>query len=191
MTNPRVKVAPVDHADVEDVVRAHIALQHVSYAHIADRGHASALWGTYDRRCTALHDEVDAAAAARASGQEPEAGHWVARTERGAVAGLATAFRGVGEWERNLFGDAWRPAAAPWCLDTLYVMPGLRGARLGLRLLAAALPDDRPAYLWVIAGNDAAVRFYERSGFAADGFGGRSGPGWGDMDMVRMVRPAP
>ena len=43
-------ILPVTHDDVSDVVRAHIALQHVSYAHAADGGHAAALWGTYDRR---------------------------------------------------------------------------------------------------------------------------------------------
>ena len=181
-------ILPVTHDDVSDVVRAHIALQHVSYAHVADGGHAAALWGTYDRRVADLHDAVDAAAAARASGREPEATHWVARTDRGAVAGLAAAFRGVGEWEHDLFGDAWRPSGAAWCLDTLYVMPHLRGARLGQGLLDTALPDRRPAYLWVIAANESAMRFYERNRFAPDGLTGRSGPGWGDMDMVRMVR---
>lgn len=185
-----MRIAPVGHDDVEDVVRAHIALQHVSYAHMADRGHASALWGSFDRRRADLHDEVDAVAAARASGREPEATHWVARTERGAVAGLSAAFRGVRAWEHDLFGDAWRPSGAEWCLDTLYVMPHLRGARLGQRLMEAALPGGRAAYLWVIAGNDSAVRFYRRHGFTTDGFGGRSGPNWGDMEMIRMVRPA-
>lgn len=184
-------ILPVTHDDVTDVVRAHIALQHVSYAHVADGGHAAALWGTYDERIASLHDAVDAAAAARASGREPEATHWVARTDRGAVAGLAAAFRGVGEWEHDLFGDAWRPSGAAWCLDTLYVMPGVRGSGLGLRLMDVALPHRRAAYLWVISDNVGAIRFYERNGFHPDGFAGRSGPSWGDMDMLRMVRPEP
>lgn len=181
-------IAPVTHADVDDVVRAHIALQQVSYAHVADGGHAAALWNSWSRRVSELHAEVDATASALARGREPDAATLVARGERGAVVGIAAAFRGVADWERDLFGDAWRDPGPAWCLDTLYVMPGLRGVGLGQRLLDAALPGRRPAYLWVIADNVAAVRFYERNGFHPDGFAGRSGPGWGDMDMLRMVR---
>ena len=107
-----MRIAPVTHDDVTDVVAAHIALQHVHYAHVADGGHARALWSSFDERVADLHAEVDAAAAALASGTEPEARTWVARTDRGAVAGLAAAFRGVGEWEHDLFGDAWRPSGA-------------------------------------------------------------------------------
>ena len=32
-------ITPVGHDDVDDVVRAHIAQQHVAYAHIADGGY--------------------------------------------------------------------------------------------------------------------------------------------------------
>lgn len=186
-----VTITEVDHADVEDVVRAHIALQHVAYAHIADGGHAAALWGSFDRRVADLHGQVDAQAAARASDREPDAVHLVARGERGAVVGVAAAFQGVGDWEREVFAEGWQAPAAAWCLDTLYVMPGLRGAGLGLRLMDAALPERRAAYLWVISDNVDAIRFYERNGFHPDGFAGRSGLGWGDMDMLRMVRPEP
>lgn len=182
-------ITPVGHDDVEPVVRAHIALQHVAYAHIADAGHSAALWGTFDRRVSSLHDDVDAAASASAEGREPDAVHFVARGERGAVVGIASAFRGVGDWERELFAGTWQPAGPEWCLDSLYVMPGLRGAGLGLRLMDAALPHRRGAYLWVISDNVDAIRFYERNGFHPDGFAGRSGPSWGDMDMLRMVRP--
>ncbi len=191
MIEPPVTIAPVTHADVDDVVRAHIALQHVAYAHIANEHHAAALWGSFDERVATLHTEVDAVAAAGASGREPEARHHLARGERGAVVGVASAFRGVGDWERELFAEAWQPPRSAWCLDTLYVMPGLRGAGLGLRLMDAALPHRRGAYLWVISDNVDAIRFYERHGFHPDGFAGRSGPSWGDMDMLRMVRPHP
>ncbi len=186
-----VTISAVTHDDVEDVVRAHVALQHVAYAHIADGGHAAALWNSFDDRVTQLHDAVDAAGAATASGREPDEVHHLARGERGAVVGVASAFRGVGDWERELFAEAWQPPRSAWCLDTLYVMPGLRGAGLGLRLMDAALPHRRGAYLWVISDNVDAIRFYERHGFHPDGFAGRSGPSWGDMDMLRMIRTHP
>ncbi|MDO5534589.1 MAG: GNAT family N-acetyltransferase [Propionibacteriaceae bacterium] len=184
----RASIAALTHDDVADVVRAHIALQHAAYAHLADGGHAAALWGSHDARVADLHAEVDAADAARGQGREPEALHLVARSERGAVVGLAAAFRGVGEWEHHVFGDAWRPSGTDWCLDSLYLMPGARRANLGQRLLDAAVPAGRPAYLWVIADNAGAIRFYERNGFRHDGLRGRSGPDWGDLDMLRMVR---
>ncbi len=184
-------ITPVGHDDVDDVVRAHIAQQHVAYAHIADGGHARALWSAFDRRVAQMHDEVNAVAAATASGGEPDVVHLVARGERGAVVGVAAAFRGVGQWERELFGETWEHPGPAWCLDTLYVMPGVRGSGLGLRLMDVALPHRRAAYLWVISDNVGAIRFYERNGFHPDGFAGRSGPSWGDMDMLRMVRPEP
>ena len=181
-------VTPVGHDDVDDVVRAHISLQHVAYAHIADAGHAAALWGSFERRTSELHVEVDAITAARASGTEPDAVHLLVRGERGAVVAVAAAFRGVAPWERELFAETWQDPGPEWCLDTLYVMPGLRGAGLGQRLMDDTLPHRRDAYLWVISDNVDAVRFYERNGFHPDGFAGRSGPSWGDLDMLRMVR---
>ncbi len=185
-----VSLALMTPADVEDAVRAHIAMQHVAYAHLADAGHAAALWTSASERRDALLTDLAAATESAHLHEEPEARHIVARSERGAIVGLASAFRGVGDWEHDLFGDSHVPAGVDWCLDTLYVMPGLRNEGLGRRLLDVALPDHRDAYLWVIQGNAGARRFYERNGFALDGFGGRSGPDWGDLDMQRMVRHA-
>ena len=183
-----VSLALMTAADVDDAVRAHISMQHVAYAHLADPGHAAALWNSApDRRDDLLADLAAATEAAHLH-EEPEARHVVARSTRGAIVGLASSFTGVGEWEHDLFGDGHVPAGVDWCLDTLYVMPGLRNAGLGQRLLDAALPDHRDAYLWVSQGNPGARRFYERNGFALDGFGGHSGPNWGDLGMERMVR---
>lgn len=187
---PDATIAPLTAADIDDTVRAHIAMQQVAYAHLADAGHAAALWESYPERRDAFAADLDAQAAAAASGSEPTSRHLIARSPRGAVVGVASAFQGVGEWETHLFGDAHVPAAASWCLDTLYVMPELRGDGLGQLLMDAVLPDRRDAYLWVIDGNAGAQRFYERNGFRLDGFGGRSGQEWGDLMMHRMVRTA-
>lgn len=183
-------IAPLTAADIDDTVRAHIAMQHVAYAHLADAGHAAALWESAPERRAAFAADLDAEAAAAEAGVEPEARHRIARSARGAVIGVASAFKGVGDWELHLFGDAHVPAGAQWCLDTLYVMPEVRGGGLGQELLDAVLPDHQDAYLWVIDGNAGAQRFYERNGFRLDGFGGRSGPEWGDLMMHRMVRTA-
>lgn len=183
-------IAPLTADDIDDAVRAHIAMQHVAYAHLADAGHAAALWDSVSERKAAFAADLDAAEAALATGDQPEARHIIARSPRGAVIGLASAFKGVGEWEISLFGDDHVPAGVEWCLDTLYVMPEVRNGGLGQELMDAVLPDRQDAYLWLIDGNEGAERFYERNGFRLDGFSGKSGPEWGDLLMHRMIRRA-
>ena len=54
-------------------------------------------------------------------------------------------------------------------IDNLHVRPGLRSKGIGRRLMAAAAErlmaaGHATAYLWVVAGNDRAIAFYERLG---------------------------
>lgn len=65
----------------------------------------------------------------------------------------------------------------------LYVRARWWGTGIGHALLVAAL-GDRPAYLWVLEGNDRAIRFYERQGFRRDG-GTRAGAEGTHLRMVR------
>ena len=53
-------------------------------------------------------------------------------------------------------------------LMSLYIAAGLRGSGLAQQLLDAAISDE-PAQLWVFEGNERAIGFYVRNGFAADG----------------------
>src|SRR6266545_2728357 len=53
-------------------------------------------------------------------------------------------------------------------LRAIYVRAAYWGTGLGHALLTEAV-GDRDCYLWVLAGNDRAIGFYERHGFAADG----------------------
>lgn len=50
----------------------------------------------------------------------------------------------------------------------LYVRAEVYGTGVGHRLLVAAI-GSAPAYLWVLEGNERAIRFYERQGFRFDG----------------------
>lgn len=53
-------------------------------------------------------------------------------------------------------------------VKALYVRAAHWGTGVGYALLREAI-GDRAAYLWVLAGNERAVRFYERQGFRLDG----------------------
>ena len=68
-------------------------------------------------------------------------------------------------------------------LYALYTRRRWWGTGVGYALLEAAL-GDRAGYLWVLAGNDRAIRFYERQGFVLDGTEDEHDEG----RHVRMVR---
>ena len=61
--------------------------------------------------------------------------------------------------------------------------PAWWGTGVGYVLFEEAV-GDRAAYLWVLAGNDRAIRFYERQGFRLDGTEDEHDEGL----HVRMVR---
>src|SRR3954469_15401144 len=68
-------------------------------------------------------------------------------------------------------------------LYALYVRAAYYGTGVGYALLEQAV-GDRACYLWVLAGNDRAIRFYERQGFRLDGTEDEHDEG----RHVRMVR---
>ncbi|SDD27574.1 GNAT family N-acetyltransferase [Nocardioides lianchengensis] len=68
-------------------------------------------------------------------------------------------------------------------LTALYVRATHWGEGIGYALLREAI-GDRAAYLWVLGGNDRALRFYERQGFRLDGTEDEHDEGL----HVRMVR---
>ena len=53
-------------------------------------------------------------------------------------------------------------------LWALYVLASWWGRHVGHRLMGSTLAD-RPAYLWVLHGNDRAISFYQKLGFVSDG----------------------
>jgi len=53
-------------------------------------------------------------------------------------------------------------------LWALYVRAAVYGAGVGFALFEQVV-GDRAAYLWVLAGNERAIGFYERQGFRLDG----------------------
>lgn len=85
---------------------------------------------------------------------------------------LAAANTWVAERESGLVGFAsagpGRDGSGVLELMALYVRAAVYGTGFGHRLLIEAI-GDRAAYLWVLAGNDRALAFYERQGFRPDG----------------------
>jgi GNAT superfamily N-acetyltransferase len=68
-------------------------------------------------------------------------------------------------------------------VKALYVRRAWWGTGVGYVLLRESI-GDRAAYLWVLAGNDRAIAFYERQGFRLDGTEDEHDEGL----HVRMVR---
>jgi GNAT superfamily N-acetyltransferase len=68
-------------------------------------------------------------------------------------------------------------------LYALYVRATYYGTGVGYALFEQAV-GDRACYLWVLAGNERAIRFYERQGFRLDGTEDEHDEGL----HVRMVR---
>ncbi len=68
-------------------------------------------------------------------------------------------------------------------LYALYVRASYYGTGVGFALFEQAV-GDRACYLWVLAGNDRAIGFYERQGFRLDGTEDEHDEGL----HVRMVR---
>ena len=76
-------------------------------------------------------------------------------------------------------------------LYALYVRAPWWGSGLGAALLTSALAQ-RPAYLWVLGGNDRAIAFYGKHGFVEDGVT-RAGQYGTELRMTRgpaAVSPA-
>jgi ribosomal protein S18 acetylase RimI-like enzyme len=70
-------------------------------------------------------------------------------------------------------------------LYAINVLARAHGTGLADTLLDAAI-GDRPAYLWVVEGNERAIAFYRRHGFADDG--GRDVDSESGATEIRMVR---
>ncbi|NNC11453.1 GNAT family N-acetyltransferase [Planctomonas sp. JC2975] len=77
------------------------------------------------------------------------------------------------------------PPARPLHLFAIYVRAAVYGTGTGRALLDAVIGDD-PAQLWVLRGNERAIAFYERNGFAFDGVEYRDPAD--DRIELRMVR---
>lgn len=77
-------------------------------------------------------------------------------------------------------------APAPRQVWSLNVAPEHQGSGIAQRLLDEAFGPG-PGYLWVAEGNERAIRFYDRNGFALDGAAAQDQHD--GVTELRMVRP--
>ena len=90
--------------------------------------------------------------------------------------------------------DAVQPPGLRWEVYALYVKASYWGQGLGTSLLTAALkrvpPEAESVSLWVLAGNQRAIRFYASRGFVHDGTekeAMRSGHAFREQRFVRPM----
>ena len=76
-------------------------------------------------------------------------------------------------------------APAPVELYAINVLERAHGTGLATELMAHAI-GDRPAYLWVLEGNERAIAFYRKHGFVDEG-GRKPEPATGVVE-IRMAR---
>jgi ribosomal protein S18 acetylase RimI-like enzyme len=139
-------IAPIALDDADEVARVHVRVWQEAYAGLMPATYLDGL------------DPVEFAASWRERLTAPRPGvrSWLARDGAGVV-GITTS------------GPA-RDGDAPteWQLYAINVLARGHGSGVAQALLDTAI-GDRPAYLWVVEGNDRAVAFYRRHGFTDDG----------------------
>jgi ribosomal protein S18 acetylase RimI-like enzyme len=106
-------------------------------------------------------------------GETADLGWWIARDDDGIV-GMITA---------GPPRDA--DAPVPFELYAINVLRRAHGTGLADELMSRAV-GARPAYLWVLEGNDRAIAFYRRHGFSDEG--GRKPEPETDVVEIRMAR---
>jgi ribosomal protein S18 acetylase RimI-like enzyme len=151
--------------DADELARLHVLVWQQAYAGLMPDDHLAGL-------------DVSAFAERwrlRLAGELP-GDTWVARDDEGLV---AFASSGPGR-------DDDRPVELE--LYAINLLARAHGTGLADALMERAV-GDRPAYLWVLDGNDRAMGFYRRHGFVDEG-GRKPEPDTGDVE-VRMVRHQP
>jgi ribosomal protein S18 acetylase RimI-like enzyme len=148
--------------DLDEMGRVHVAVWREAYAGLLPDAYLAGLDPTFGprrwRRRLAASSEV---------------GWWLARDDEGIV-GMATSGPPRDE-----------DAPTPFELYAINVLRRAHGTGLADDLMARAI-GDRPAYLWVLDGNDRAIAFYRRHGFVDEG-GRKPEPGTGVVEL-RMAR---
>ncbi|WP_285727168.1 GNAT family N-acetyltransferase [Psychromicrobium xiongbiense] len=160
----RALVRPLRPSDADAVAHVHVQAWRETYAGLLSPAFLAAL------------RVEDRAALWRRVAENPDvtSRHWVAEAD-----GVVVGFAGVRPMPA---AEAVRPEE----LWGLYLLQSYQGLGLGRELIEAAI-GKRPASLWVAAGNDHAIGFYQHCGFTADGTE-EFVADWENLKELRMIR---
>ena len=139
-------IEPIRLQDAEEVGVVHIRIWQEAYAGLMPADYLAALDPALagERRRERIRHPV------------PGVAEWVARDDDGIV-GMAASGRPRDD-----------DAPTPLELYMINVLRRAHGTGLADDLMARAV-GDRPAYLWVLEGNERAISFYRRHGFVDEG----------------------
>jgi len=151
--------------DLDEMGRVHVQVWREAYAGLMPADYLAALDPTHGPRIWRER-----------FGELEDIDWWIARDEDGIV-GMATSGPPRDE-----------DAPVPLELYAINVLRRVHGTGLADELMARTV-GDRPAYLWVLEGNERAIGFYRRHGFTDEG-GRKPEPDTGDLE-VKMVRRDP
>jgi ribosomal protein S18 acetylase RimI-like enzyme len=148
--------------DLEELGRVHVQVWQEAYAGLLPADYLASLDPTFGP--TRWRERF---------GSDPDLNWWIARDDDGIV-GMVTSGPPRDD-----------DAPAPLELYAINLLRRTHGSGLADELMARAI-GDRPAYLWVLDGNDRALAFYRRHGFADEG-GRKPEPDTGALE-IRMAR---
>ncbi|MGC4110605.1 MAG: GNAT family N-acetyltransferase [Nocardioides sp.] len=148
--------------DLDEMGRVHVRIWQEAYAGLLPDEYLAALDPTFGPRRWRER-----------FGSSPEVSWWLARDDAGIV-GMATSGPPRDD-----------DAPEPLELYAINVLARAHGTGLATDLMDHAI-GDRPAYLWVLAGNDRASAFYLKHGFTDEG-GRKPEPETG-VTEIRMAR---
>lgn len=183
--NGRYVLAPVDSADAEKYVDLLHDCMEETYAAMADPGFMARRRANRHESIEEFAEEVTAPGsrgflAFAVPGWTPQGGLSCSigtEIDWGNPVGLALSSLGPHAWESEM--PVTPAPRGTLDLSQLYTHASAHGTGLGTALLQAVLPENEPAYLWYIEGNERAKKFYEKHGFVDEGIFGDCGGSWG------------
>lgn len=164
MTAPKATVRRADPGDAAALTDLHLDVWDEAYGGLVDPAVLAARRATRAARVQRWRQTIESGNSTVYVAEPADPGDSVADGDP-AAGGAAGRLLGFAHCGPRRDADASLPRRE---LMALYVRAEVYGVGLGYALLRTAIGDS-PAYAWVLDGNERAIRFYQRQGFAFDG----------------------